>query len=385
MRRPFRFSKAISGQSNATICASACVSPLQQRSRTEKSYLGGGDMGSRSRPGPLRWTLRVIGGALVVIMAVIAIAFVRFSSWKTEHLQALVAGSQIITTARGDIEYAAEGNGVPHLLIHGSPGGYEHGLAGRRAYPELYADTMSITASRPGFLRTPLESGKTFEEQADLFAALLDSLHIERAVVVAASGGGYIGLQFALRHPQRCIALVLSSPSASHEPDAEGPPPRLMWTPMEFGMWAGGGFVGTMMAKDFDADDSRQVGMLRSLMPLPIAPRVPGALNDGLQRKDPGIDHWPLERISVPTLLIHGDADENSDYAASVRIASKVPGAKLITYKGGDHYIVITHMKEVRAHIDTFVKDVLLEADLQREVIADAPAPQDAELPVRSP
>ena len=71
-------------------------------------------------------------------------------------------GKPIITTARGDIEYAVEGQGVPHLWIHGSPGGYENGLAGRRAYPDAYPNVMTITASRPGFLRTPLSSGRAF-------------------------------------------------------------------------------------------------------------------------------------------------------------------------------------------------------------------------------
>jgi pimeloyl-ACP methyl ester carboxylesterase len=331
-------------------------------------------MQTETTPGKPRRTLRVVGGVLLAIVLVTAIAFVRFTSWQAGHLKTLAAGSQIATTARGDIEYAVEGQGVPHLWMHGSPGGYENGFAARRAYPEAYPNIMTITASRPGYLRTPLSSGKSFEEQADLFAALLDELRIERAVVVAGSGGGYIGLQFALRHPQRCLALILMSPSVSHEADAEGPPPRVMWKPMEFGMWAAGGLVGTMMINDFDRRDARQLVFLQGLMPTPIAPRVPGALNDGLQRKDPDIDRWPLDKISVPTLIIHGDADENSDYAGSVRIASQVPRAKLITIKGGDHFIAITRIEEVRAHTRAFVEDVVSKADFQPEPLAVAPS-----------
>jgi pimeloyl-ACP methyl ester carboxylesterase len=228
---------------------------------------------------------------------------------------------------------------------------------------------MTITASRPGFLRTPLSSGQSFEEQADLYAALLDELRIERAVIVAGSGGGYIGLQFALRHPQRCVALVLIAPSASHEPNAEGPPPSAMWIPMEFGMWAADGYMGTIMMKDFDRHDTRQVEMLRLVRPLPISSRVPGALNDGLQRKDPNIDRWPLASISVPTLILHGDADENSDYAASVRIASQVPGAELITFKDSDHYFAITRLEEVQTHIRTFLQRISRD-ELQQDAVS---------------
>lgn len=304
----------------------------------------------------VKWTIRVFGGVLVTLAIVICIAYVQFNSWRAERIRTLESESRVVNTSRGAIEYVVEGQGIPHLYIHGSPGGYENGLAARRAYPHLYRDAMTITASRPGYLRTPLGSGQRFEEQADLYAALLDQLRIDRTVIVASSGGGYIGLQFALRHPHRCLALVLMAPSASYEPDADGPPPRALWTAMEFGMWAADEHMGTMMMKGFDRHDPRQVRMLRLVRPLPISSRVPGALNDGAQRKDPSIDQWPLASISVPILILHGNADENSDYAGSVRIASQVPGAKLITFDGGDHYFPITRLEEVQTHIRAFVE-----------------------------
>jgi pimeloyl-ACP methyl ester carboxylesterase len=317
-------------------------------------------MRTRSGSGVRSWFLRI--GVLVLLVAALAtaIAYMRFAAWKAEHLHALEAGSKVVATARGDMEYAVQGEGVPHLWIHGSPGGYENALAGRGAYPNLYTNVMTIGASRPGYLRTPLSSGETFEAQADLVAALLDELHIERAVIVASSGGGYVGLQFALRHPQRCVALVLMSPSISYEPNAEGPPPRGLWIPMEFAMWAAGRSVGDLMMKGFDRHDPRQAAVLQRVMPTHISRRVPGAINDGLQRRDPGIDRWPLERISVPTLLIHGDADENSDYAGSVRVAAQVPGARLVTFEGGDHYLPITRLEEVQAHVRAFVAASML-------------------------
>lgn len=302
-----------------------------------------------------RSLLHIGGAAFLLVALATGMGYARFATWKSEHLHALEAGSKVITTVRGDVEYAVQGKGLPYLWIHGSPGGYENGLAGRGGYPNLYTNVMTVTASRPGYLRTPLSSGETFEAQADLFAALLDELHIDRAVIVASSGGGYIGLQFALRHPRRCIALILMSPSVSYESNADGPPPRALWTPMEFGMWAMGSSLGALTMKGFDRHDVRQVAVLKGVMPTHIALRVPGSINDGLQRRDPAIDRWPLERIAVPTLIIHGDADENSDYAGSVRVASKVPGAKLVTFAGGDHYIPITHLEEVQAHVRAFV------------------------------
>ena len=39
-----------------------------------------------------------------------------------------------------------------------------------------------LCVSRHGYLLTPLESGKSIEEQADLFALLLDVLEIQKAL-----------------------------------------------------------------------------------------------------------------------------------------------------------------------------------------------------------
>ncbi|HTE39181.1 MAG TPA: alpha/beta hydrolase [Steroidobacteraceae bacterium] len=325
----------------------------------------------KSRRTPLStWILRILAASVAVVAVGFGILFVVFSAWKAQHLSNLEAGSNIMSTPLGDIEYVSVGTGVPHLSIHGSPGNYTNALVARKVSPTDYDGVMTIAASRPGYLRTPLTSGKTFEQQADLFAALLDKLGIDRAVVVASSGGGYAALQFALRHPDRCVALVMVSPSVNYEPN---PPERtrnsIVRGMQDFGLWLGAlsDSLPAMMIKDWNSNDPEQVAFFRELLHgmIPIAPHLDGALNDEAQRIDPNIDRWPLEQIKVPTLLIHGDADENSTYQGSVYVASKVPNAKLVTFAGGDHYIVFTRMHEIREHIRAFVRDQLASRTVQ--------------------
>ncbi len=67
---------------------------------------------------------------------------------------------------------------------------------------------QAIMPSRPGYLGTPLEGRETIDQQADLHAALLDRLGIERAGVLCWSGGGPSCYRLAVRHPRRVNALV---------------------------------------------------------------------------------------------------------------------------------------------------------------------------------
>ena len=122
-------------------------------------------------------------------------------------MAALRAASRTVKTRRGEIEYATAPTGSPVLISHGTLGGFDQGMVAAELI--LTPQFRPIAVSRPGYLRTPLEAGATPEEQADAFAALLDSLAIDRVPIIGISGGGPPALQFALRHPQRCTAVVL--------------------------------------------------------------------------------------------------------------------------------------------------------------------------------
>ena len=314
--------------------------------------MGQGD--ERMKPRTRR-ILLIAAGVLVGFSALVAY---RFTAWRAELRETLVANSKVMKTGLGDIEYAVVGEGMPFLSLHGTPGGYDVALASRRANPSSVG-VKTVTLSRPGYLRTPLSSGKTFEQQADLVAALLDELHIDRTVVIASSGGGYAGLQFALRHPSRCIGLVMIAPAMGYEALPEGPPERnaFMLFVEDFSIWAVGDLSGKWFMKDFDENDPTQVSFVKDLATIrvPASLRFEGRRNDLFQRTDRAVDRWPLETITVPTLFIHGNADENSAYELSVQAAARIPNAKLVTIEGGDHFMPITHADKVRGAIGEFV------------------------------
>ncbi len=149
----------------------------------------------------LTWGAMLITGGWLISL--------NYRLWLKQQKQRLQTESQIIETACGPVEYYKEGNGPAVLLLHGSPGGYDHALALAR-FINLQGHT-TLTISRPGYRRTPLSSGATPAQQADLCAALLDTLQIKQAIVIALSGGGPTGLEFALRYKDHCRGLVLYS------------------------------------------------------------------------------------------------------------------------------------------------------------------------------
>ena len=137
-------------------------------------------------------------------------------------------GSTLIATRCGAIEVQQAGAGVPLLVVHGSGGGHDQGMA--------FAGTLAqrgirvIAMSRFGYLRTPMPADASAAAQADAHVCLLDALGIRRAAVMGGSAGAMSALQMAIRHPGRVSALVLLVPLAYKPPaQADSAPPLPAW------------------------------------------------------------------------------------------------------------------------------------------------------------
>ncbi len=131
-------------------------------------------------------------------------------------------GSEIANTPCGPVEYAMAGDGAAVLIVHGAGGGYDQGL--EFAKPLAMSGFRIIAMSRFGYLRTPLPTDASAAAQADVHACLLDALKVERAAVIGASAGAPSAMQFALRHPARCAALVLLVPAVYVPRPGNAPP-----------------------------------------------------------------------------------------------------------------------------------------------------------------
>jgi pimeloyl-ACP methyl ester carboxylesterase len=267
----------------------------------------------------------------------------------------------------GAMEYAVDGAGPPVLMVHGTGGGFDQGLVLAEAV--VGAGRRSVAPSRFGYLRSDFPDDPSSENQADAFVDLLDHLGIDRAAAIGVSAGALSAMAFAIRHPDRCAALVAMVPAA-FAPDR--PPPRppnalaeaiigyglrsdfLFWLGMTLGEDA---MIGTLLATDpalvhraEPAEQARVRAILRDI--LPVSDRARGLLNDGRLAGAP--EPMALETIRVPTLALSFADDRFETLAAARHIAATVPGARLVSWPTGGH-VWVGRNREVSAAVDGFL------------------------------
>src|SRR5260370_6297925 len=102
--------------------------------------------------------------------------------WWTETIE-----NRQVTTSKGIVEYSDVGQGISILYFHGTGAGNDAAVMMERWL--LEDGFRLIVPNRPGYYGTPLCSGPSPGECADLAAELLDQLKIDRVAVVGTSGG----------------------------------------------------------------------------------------------------------------------------------------------------------------------------------------------------
>jgi len=309
--------------------------------------------------------------------------------WKRGRLADLSAGSELVETDRGVVEVARRGSGYPVLLLHGAPGGYDQGLLlGDEAFG---ADVEVIAPSRPGFLRTPLDDHRSFEDQAALLVALLDAIDVDRPIVVGMSCGGPVALQLAADYPERVAGLVLSS-AITTEIDERmydtGNPildPLLTSTPVldirsgllaflqrfmpnRFieNMHAG---LSTLEGEDLEtyveyiradpAQYRRDLGFAPTI--LPASARIDGTLNDERWcRELPVVDY---ETIECPVLVFHGEFDAAVPIDHAELVVESLPNAEFVRVDADHLANVGPDADRAQRALQSFVESILDQVD----------------------
>jgi 3-oxoadipate enol-lactonase len=252
------------------------------------------------------------------------------------------------------LHWERTGSGAPVLLIMGL------GLSGGawwRTVPVLAKRLEVLTFDNRGVGRSrALVHAYTTDAMADDAVSVLDAAAAERVHVYGISLGGMVAQQVALRHPERVRSLVLGATHAGgprvHAPDRE------------------------VLAFLWQRQMMRQQDAARRSVPFNYSERCraehPERIAEDLAQRlaHPFPEHayraqmWAaalhncygsLNRIEVPTLVVHGSHDRMIPVENGRMIAERIPGAQLVELEESGH-LYPTEAPEVDEAIAEFLQ-----------------------------
>jgi pimeloyl-ACP methyl ester carboxylesterase len=233
---------------------------------------------------------------------------------------------RVVVDGVGPVELAVAeyGSGRPFLLLHGGAG--QQSVAG---FAELLATTRQvrvITPTHPGFAGTPRpEALDSVAGLARLYVALLDRLDVEDVTVVGNSIGGWIAAEMALLHSRRVSSVVIVDGVGI---EVEGHPVADFFS-LTLDQVAQFSYYDPVR---FKIDPSTMPEAQRAAM---AGNRASLATFSGPSMGDPSL-RARLGEVSVPVLVVWGEADRIADPDFGRAYAAAIPGAAftLLTQTG---------------------------------------------------
>jgi non-heme chloroperoxidase len=272
--------------------------------------------------------------------------------------------STIITSDGAEIFYKDWGKGQPIVFSHGWPLSSDDWDAQLMFF--LNHGYRVIAHDRRGHGRSSqIGDGHDMDHYADDLAALTAHLDLTNAVHVGHSTGGGEVVHYLARHGESRVAKAVLISAV---------PPIMVQTPTN---------PGGLPKAVFD-EFQKKLAANRSQFYLDIASgpfygyNRPGAnavegtirnwwrqgMMGGAKAHYDGIVAFSqtdftddLRKISVPTLVMHGDDDQIVPYEDSAPLSAKsVKNATLKTYKGFPHGMPTTHAAKINADVLKFIR-----------------------------
>ena len=227
--------------------------------------------------------------------------------------------------------YATVGSGPPVLLLHG---GLSNSDYWGHQVPALAAHHQVILVDSRGHGRSTRDAQPYgYDLMADDVVGLLDALKVAKADVVGWSDGGIIGIDLALRHPDRIgrvFAFAANTVTAGVKDGVEKNP-----TFAAFIARAGTEYARlSATPKDYDAFVEQISHMWAS---------------------QPNWTDDQLRAIRTPILVVDGDHDEAIKRDHTEHIAATIPGAGLLILPNASHFAFLQNPDLFNAAVLNFI------------------------------
>ena len=249
--------------------------------------------------------------------------------------------------------FESHGTGTPLLLLAGQASDHREWDGVRADFAAhhrvIVLDYRGTGQSdKPG---APAYSTRGFAQDT---VAVLDQLGLDRAHAYGISMGGRVAQWLAIDHPQRLGALVLgaTTPGNAHGVARDA----AITQAMQRGDWVS--LRHTLVSPTWMAAHPDFEARMAALDATP-APAFARRLH---YQASEGHDSWlALDRITAPTLVLHGSNDEINPSANGVLLAERIPGAELQLIDGARH----SYFEEYRLVANQLVLDFLRRHPLQ--------------------
>lgn len=237
-------------------------------------------------------------------------------------------------------EVHGQGEGQPLVMIHGGLGGGDGSAAMVDNFAAILSDRFQMIfydRRAAGRSETP-EGGYAIPNQVQDLRALLRKLGVSRAHILGSSGGGPIALGMALDHPEMVETLLLiNTMSYSSQPERAA---RQMELDNLRSNEAAHGREGSVeRALEFRnpglrESDPRRFQRLKETN----LEKFPGMVASIQAYLDIGDSiETRLSDLKMPTLIVHGDADERIPVECAHRLHENISGSELHIIPGAVH------------------------------------------------
>ncbi|QKK17228.1 alpha/beta fold hydrolase [Rhizobium indicum] len=213
--------------------------------------------------------------------------------------------------------YAEYGEGDPILFIHGGLGNAEvwgHQVA------DFAKDHLVIVADSRGHGRsTRSQQPFGYDLMTSDYVALLDYLKIDKVTLVGWSDGGIIGINMAMKHPEKLTRVIAQAANVTTD----------------------GVKADVMDNKTFNDYINVAGEQYRKLSPTPNEYDAFVKQISEMWATQPAWTAADLGKISVPVTLAIGDHDEAVKLDHTEMMAKQIPGAKLVILKDVSHFAML--------------------------------------------
>lgn len=245
-----------------------------------------------------------------------------------------VPRSGVVRANGQQLYYEIHGDGPPLVLVMGI--GYDSSLWTLQQVPVLStAFRVVLLDNRDAGRSSRAQEPYSIEDMADDLLGLLDALSIDRTHLLGLSMGSMIGIEFALRHPERLDSLVLAGPGAA--PARSAVDPIAIWNWVKANDPSGEVFGGQQLTWLFSSAFLRNEAAVQDTVallasnPNPVEPAAYDRQAQAYLRFD-ALDR--LAGITAPTLVIVGEQDLLTPPWVAREVADAIPGAQLAIVDG---------------------------------------------------